>query len=218
MIRHAERQGSDWRVGELHSDYQPLTNEPINTTTIHSNEFVGSAVGNIYAIAHVTTFLMSIPIIDFAPWTHDASEEHRGAVSTELVKACREVGFAYIVNHGVPQDALDHAFAISKRFYDLSQEEKMKAPHPPGWAHHRGYSWAGLEKVSAVGAQKDDRALVDQLRSITDCKVIDNYTFSPVPLVLPWREGPSVLNSLFRKVMRLAQTTIQTSRTSGCHN
>jgi isopenicillin N synthase-like dioxygenase len=136
------------------------------------NEVVDSAVDNILCTAHVTNFLMSIPVIDFATWTRDASEEHRCAVSTELVKACREVGFAYIVNHGVPQDALEHAFAISKRFYNLPQEEKMKAPHPPGWAHHRGYSWPGLEKVSAVGAKEDDRTLVDQLRSITDCKVI----------------------------------------------
>jgi isopenicillin N synthase-like dioxygenase len=120
---------------------------------------------------------MLIPVIDLAAWTRDESEEHRYAVSAELVKACRDVGFAYIVNHGVPQDALDHAFAISKRFYDLPREEKMKAPHPPGWAHHRGYSWPGLEKVSAVGAKEDDRVLVDQLRSITDCKVINRLPF-----------------------------------------
>lgn len=124
---------------------------------------------------------MSIPIIDFTAWTHDASEEQRHAVSVELVRACKEVGFAYIVNHGVPQDTLDHAFAISKRFYDLPREEKIKAPHPPGWAHHRGYSWPGLEKVSAVQAKEDDKVLVDNLRSTTDCKVIN---LSPILIVL----------------------------------
>lgn len=116
---------------------------------------------------------VSIPIIDFAAWTSNASKDKRFALSTGLLRACKEVGFASIVNHGVPQCEVDEAFAISKRLYDLPHEEKMKAPHPPGWAHHRGYSWLGLEKVSAAQSQQDDKALVDSLRTVTDCKVVD---------------------------------------------
>jgi isopenicillin N synthase-like dioxygenase len=36
----------------------------------------------------------------------------------------------------------------SKRFFDLPTEKKLLAPHPPGGAHHRGYSGLGVEKVS----------------------------------------------------------------------
>jgi isopenicillin N synthase-like dioxygenase len=36
----------------------------------------------------------------------------------------------------------------SKKFFALPLETKMKAPHPPGGSHHRGYSAPGLEKVS----------------------------------------------------------------------
>jgi isopenicillin N synthase-like dioxygenase len=115
---------------------------------------------------------MSIPVIDFSPWTKNASHDQRVAVSEKLVNACKEVGFAYLVNHGVSQDALDLAFAISKRFYSLPKEEKLRAPHPPGWAHHRGYSWPGLEKVSSVQSKEDDKELVDALRKTTDYKVI----------------------------------------------
>ena len=89
-------------------------------------------------ISKPSTHPISIPIIDFAAWSNHASKEERYAISTRLVKACAEVGFAYIINHGVPQDTLDQAFAVSRQLFNLPQEEKMKAPHPPGWAHHRG--------------------------------------------------------------------------------
>lgn len=117
------------------------------------------------------SYPVSIPVIDFTAWSNNASKEERHATSIQLVKACEEVGFAYIINHGVSQDLLDQAFAISIQLYDLPQEEKMKAPHPPGWAHHRGYSWPGLEKVSAALSKDDNQALVADLRKTTDCKV-----------------------------------------------
>ena len=113
----------------------------------------------------------SIPIVDFAQWKPDSPPEERLKVAQELVSACRSVGFVYIINHGVPEETLDKAFEITKKLYDLPQEEKMKAPHPPGWAHHRGYSWPGLEKVSAALSGKDDEKVVEQLREVTDCKV-----------------------------------------------
>jgi len=113
-----------------------------------------------------------IPVVDFAPWqteTHNPVE--RLKVAKDLVSACREVGFVNIINHGVPGETVDEAFAITKQLYGLPLEEKMKAPHPPGWAHHRGYSWPGLEKVSAALSEKDDKELVEKLREVTDCKV-----------------------------------------------
>lgn len=52
----------------------------------------------------------------------------------------------------------------------------MKAPHPEGWAVHRGYSWPGLEKVSqektrGEGSGNGDEELVKKLREVVDCKV-----------------------------------------------
>lgn len=121
-----------------------------------------------------------IPIIDLTPWTNNANKDQQLAVSVELVKACKEVGFAYIINHGVPQATVDRAFAISRRLYDLPRQQKLQAPHPPGWAHHRGYSWPGLEKVSAARSKNDDQALVDDLRRIIDCKVRKNRPQQPM--------------------------------------
>ena len=112
-----------------------------------------------------------IPIVDFSKWKSATPPEERLKIAQELVSACRSGGFVYITNHGVPKETLDKAFEITKKLYDLPQEEKMKAAHPPGWAHHRGYSWPGLEKVSAALSEKDDAKMVEQLRKVTDCKV-----------------------------------------------
>ncbi|KAJ5333219.1 Oxoglutarate/iron-dependent dioxygenase [Penicillium brevicompactum] len=89
-------------------------------------------------------------------------------VAQELITACKEVGFVYIVNHSLPESMLDEAFHWSRLFFDLPQKLKLKAPHPDGWAVHRGYLWPRLEKVSqAMSGDGLDR---EQLREIPDFK------------------------------------------------
>jgi isopenicillin N synthase-like dioxygenase len=95
--------------------------------------------------------------------------EHRLAVAKELADACHNVGFAFIINHGVSQELLEEAFGWSKRVFDLKTEEKMLVPDPDGPTVHRGYSWPSLEKVSQVISE--DLEVGEQSRSVTDCKV-----------------------------------------------
>ncbi|KAM3547684.1 hypothetical protein ARSEF4850_009867 [Beauveria asiatica] len=87
--------------------------------------------------------------------------------ATQLCKAFREVGFAYIKNHGIPEEKIKEAFFWSRKFFDLAQSEKDKAPHPAeGW-YHRGYSSIGREKVSQNLFDKDGLA---QHRKVPDQK------------------------------------------------
>ncbi|KUI66804.1 hypothetical protein VM1G_02190 [Cytospora mali] len=113
----------------------------------------------------------TLPVIDFSRW-YQGSPEERKKVAKDLAEACRSVGFVYIVNHGVAPDLLDEAFGWSKKLFDLPEEKKMLAPHPPGPNVHRGYSWPGLEKVSQYihqdGADSDDEDA--KLREVQDCK------------------------------------------------
>jgi isopenicillin N synthase-like dioxygenase len=111
----------------------------------------------------------SLPLIDLAGFTSGIPEE-RLNTAKQLVAACQEVGFVYITNHGVPQKDLEEAFAVSEKFYNLPQEDKLKAPHPPGWAVHRGYSWPGLEKVSEAVCGADNADTVRSLRAVQDFK------------------------------------------------
>lgn len=77
----------------------------------------------------------------------------------------------YIVDHSLPESMLDKAFNWSKQFFELPPEEKLKAPHPDGWAVHRGYSWPGLEKVSQAMSNEDGQISKGKLREVVDIKV-----------------------------------------------
>ena len=115
---------------------------------------------------------VTVPVVDFSPWKPGASLEQKRAVAAKIIKACKDVGFVYLTNHTIGPQRLAEAFAMSKKLYDLPLEKKKLAPHPPGFAVHRGYSWPGLEKVSnAMGDEADKDTLVDSLRSTGDVKV-----------------------------------------------
>ena len=117
--------------------------------------------------------MISIPVVDFAGWTSDASLEQRKAIAHKLIEACQTVGFVYITNHHLPPQRLAQAFDWSKKLFDLNLEQKMLAPHPSGFAVHRGYSWPGLEKVSnAMGDEDNTADLAKNLRLISDVKVL----------------------------------------------
>lgn len=123
-----------------------------------------------------------IPIVDLAPLEGGSGREVEKTAS-QLYDAFRRVGFAYVKNHGVPQDMVEAAFdwvgmelptearapltAQSRKFFALPQSVKDKAPHPPyGW-HHRGYSGVGLEKTAQ--AMLDESGMAE-LRKVPDCK------------------------------------------------
>ena len=114
----------------------------------------------------------SVPVVDFAGWTSDASFTQKKVIADQLIDACRTVGFVYITNHQLSPDRLAHAFEWSKKLFDLKVEQKMLAPHPSGFTVHRGYSWPGLEKVSnAMGDEVDTAGLTKNLRQVSDVKV-----------------------------------------------
>ncbi|KAL2849706.1 hypothetical protein BJX68DRAFT_94847 [Aspergillus pseudodeflectus] len=104
----------------------------------------------------------SIPIIDLEP-ARNGGPEAIAKVAHEVYQAFKHVGFAYIKNHGVPQELVDEAFGWSAQFFALPQADKDKAPHPPeGW-YHRGYSGVGREKVVQMVFDGD---------GIADCRKI----------------------------------------------
>lgn len=112
-----------------------------------------------------------LPIVDLSSFFSDGTEEDKQIAADKLVAACKEVGFVYVKGHGVPNETIEEAFSVAEKFYDLPVEEKMKAPHPPGWAVHRGYSWPGLEKVSNAKSIGNAVELAKQLREVQDFKV-----------------------------------------------
>ena len=121
-----------------------------------------------------STTSASIPIIDFAEWNSSNLDQKR-VIAAGLIDACQSIGFAYIINHQIPRARVAEAFSWSKKLFDLSIEEKKLAPHPPGAAVHRGYSWPGLEKVSNLKGNAEDAHLAKEVRQVADVKV--NWLF-----------------------------------------
>ncbi len=66
-----------------------------------------------------------IPVIDLAP-LREGHETGLEAVAREIGAACRDVGFFYVVNHGVPAELIDDAFAKSRAFFAQSVAEKLE--------------------------------------------------------------------------------------------
>ena len=61
---------------------------------------------------------------------------------------------------------------MSKRLFDLSLEDKMKAPHPEGMTPHRGYSGLGREQGGAKGSlDTDEQGLKEEVLRSADYKV-----------------------------------------------
>lgn len=108
----------------------------------------------------------TIPLVDFSPFVNGGKEEQERAAQ-QIDNAFRDVGFVYLENHGVPKEKVEECFAWSKKFFALPSETKMLAPHPPGGAHHRGYSAPGLEKVTQHTYEKDEIA---KSREVPDFK------------------------------------------------
>jgi isopenicillin N synthase-like dioxygenase len=82
-----------------------------------------------------TLAFASIPLIDLAPFL-DGSD--RQGVADRIGAACREVGFLYVANHGIPASLTAAAMAQARRFFALPLAEKMRV-HIAKSQAHRGY-------------------------------------------------------------------------------
>jgi isopenicillin N synthase-like dioxygenase len=77
------------------------------------------------------------PIIDLTPLNE--GEAGLAHVVAEIGAACRDVGFFYVVNHGVPRALMDETFARSRRFFaqPLARKQSIAMDVVGG---NRGYS------------------------------------------------------------------------------
>ncbi len=73
-------------------------------------------------------------------------------VAQELGQSFEEYGFAVIRDHGIPQDLIERAEAMSKAFFALPDEAK-RAYHIPGGGGARGYTPFGTEKAKGASVQ-----------------------------------------------------------------
>ena len=90
----------------------------------------------------------SLPIIDIAPLSGGGAAA--AAVGAAIDRACRESGFFYVVGHGVDPDALRRLDRLSRAFFALDPEEKMRIRMALGGRAWRGYFPIGGELTSGA--------------------------------------------------------------------
>jgi isopenicillin N synthase-like dioxygenase len=66
-----------------------------------------------------------VPVIDLGPYFAGTPDRKR-QVAAELNRACRDVGFYVIVGHGIDARLIEQTELVSREFFNLPIDEKMK--------------------------------------------------------------------------------------------
>lgn len=102
----------------------------------------------------------SVPVIDVGALL--ASLKAGGPLSAEalsvcetLHRACQDVGFFYVSNHGVSQDLQSRLALAAKQFFSLDEETKANFSMEKGGRAWRGWFRLGDELTSGRPDQKE---------------------------------------------------------------
>ena len=85
--------------------------------------------------------LDALPILDISQLDDPTTAE---AFKKQLREVTHDVGFFYLVGHGIPQQLIDEVLDLSRRFFALPEEDKLAIEnvHSPQF---RGYTRTGKE-------------------------------------------------------------------------
>ena len=84
---------------------------------------------------------LSLPVVDLAMADDPATAEE---FRTALRRATHEVGFFYLVGHGVPEDLTRRIIEVSRAFFALPEAAKLEIENTRS-PHFRGYTRVGGE-------------------------------------------------------------------------
>jgi isopenicillin N synthase-like dioxygenase len=83
-----------------------------------------------------------LPVIDFALLSGNQQQQQQ--VLEKLSQAARDVGFFYLINHGIDRELLDEVQHVARKFFALPQADKSSVAMANS-PHFRGYNLAGVE-------------------------------------------------------------------------
>ncbi|MET9486746.1 2-oxoglutarate and iron-dependent oxygenase domain-containing protein [Nocardia sp. NPDC006630] len=93
-----------------------------------------------------------LPIIDIARFR--GSDTERAALLDELRYAAHEVGFFYVVGHGVPEELTSGIFEVAREFFALPPQQRLEIEniHSPQF---RGYTSTGHEYTAGAPDRRE---------------------------------------------------------------
>ena len=145
------------------------------------------------------TPVQSIDIAPFLQGGPGQSDRARQRVADQIGRACADIGFLSITGHGVPEALITDMAGISRRFFDLPLEEKLRAPVNRGGS---GYVPMLAEALAASLGQQTPGDLKESFNAGRD------FDANPWPAALPalrgiWHAYFTQLNQLAAALMRM---------------
>jgi isopenicillin N synthase-like dioxygenase len=148
--------------------------------------------------------LTEVPVVDIGPFLAGGPAGQR-AVARQIAHACTDIGFFTIVGHGVSSDLISETLEVTKGFFDLPHEEKLRVRQPSP-DQSRGYLGVGDENLSY---SRGDRSTADlkELFAIGPVDVPDTEYFrrpAAYPSFAPnlWPERPPRFRSVWTAYYR----------------
>jgi len=92
---------------------------------------------------------MSLPIIDISPLNSENRDDWQPVIK-QIDSACRELGFFYVVGHGIPQQQFDYIESMADALFSLPEEQKRLISIEDS-KNHRGWGRLNAEKLDPEG-------------------------------------------------------------------
>jgi isopenicillin N synthase-like dioxygenase len=142
-----------------------------------------------------------VPVIDLGPYFAGTIDGKR-RVAAELDRACRDVGFYVIVGHGIDARLIEQTESVSREFFNLPIDEKMKV-HIGDTPGAVGYAAVGDTALAYTRGQAAPPDLNESFQ-IAKVNVTDDPYFQSAAArgFVPrnrWPERPSALKALYTK-------------------
>ncbi|WP_253375352.1 isopenicillin N synthase family oxygenase [Okibacterium sp. HSC-33S16] len=141
----------------------------------------------------MAVMISTLPILDFSRL--DGGADEAAAFRADLLRATHEVGFFYLVGHGVDRQLIDDLLAVSREFFALPTEEKLKLEniHSPQF---RGYTRVGGELTHGDVDWREQIDIGPERPAVQQSEDTPNY----------WRlEGPNLWPDALPELQRVAE-------------
>jgi isopenicillin N synthase-like dioxygenase len=133
-----------------------------------------------------------LPVVDVSGLASSSLAE-RKAVATEMGRACREIGFFYVSNHGIPESMCDGVFSAARNFFSLPLERKQQLSCTLSPYRDRGYFAMEDERLNVDSGLPDFKEAFDIALelSLDNPEVLAGKPYRGVnqwPSIPGWRE------------------------------
>lgn len=152
-----------------------------------------------------------IPIIDISSLVkkNSSSSEQKEKTAKEIGQACKQYGFFYIIGHEVSQQLQEQLESLSKQFFALPLETKLKIKMSEGGIAWRGFFPLGGELTSGKPDMKEGVYFGEELSE--DHPLVQSHTPLHGRNLFPSEIaefGPTVLEYM-REITRVGHAVLE---------